>query len=127
MNPMALFSKFGDRSPGAGKNDDLQNIIENLNYVLNTKKDFGSFLPDFGIRDMNEFSSRDQLAAVIMDEVKYNIEHYEPRLQLMKISIEENHDPFRISFKIECRVKDTQKALFMEFNSVYNDFNIKNS
>ncbi len=124
---MTLFSKFGDRSSAAVKKNDIEDIIENLNDVLNTKKGYGSFLPDFGIRDMNEYSSRDQLAAVIMEEVKYNIEHYEPRLQLMKISIEENQDPFRISFKIECRVRDTQKALFMEFNSVYNDFHIKNS
>ncbi|SEM09382.1 type VI secretion system lysozyme-like protein [Syntrophus gentianae] len=124
---MTLFSKFGDRSSAAVKKSDIEDIIENLNDVLNTKKGYGSFLPDFGIRDMNEYSSRDQLAAVIMEEVKYNIEHYEPRLQLMKISIEENQDPFRISFKIECRVRDTQKALFMEFNSVYNDFHIKNS
>ncbi|OPY12633.1 MAG: Gene 25-like lysozyme [Syntrophus sp. PtaB.Bin001] len=123
---MALFRKFGDGGSAADKDKDIQDIIENLNYVLNTKKGYGSFLPDFGIRDMNEYSSRDQLAAVIMEEVKFNIERYEPRLQLLKISIEKNNDPFRISFKIECRVKETQKALFMEFNSVYNDFHIRN-
>jgi type VI secretion system lysozyme-like protein len=123
---MALLSKFGDSTSGGGKNGDIQSIIENLNNVLNTKKGYGSFLDDFGIRDMNEYSSRDQLAFVIMEEVKYNIEHYEPRLQLIRISIEDTHDPFRLSFKIECRLRDTQKALFMEFNSVYNDFHIKN-
>ena len=123
---MALLNKFGDRTSRIGKNGDIQSIIENLNNVLNTKKGYGSFLSDFGIRDMNEYSSRDQLAFVIMEEVKYNIEHFEPRLQLLKISIEDNHDPFRISFKIECRVRETQRALFMEFNSVYNDFHIKN-
>jgi type VI secretion system lysozyme-like protein len=123
---MALFSKFGDSSSVGRKDRDLQNIIENLNYILNTKKGYGSFLKEFGIRDMNEYSSRDHLAVAIMGEVKYNIEQYEPRLQLIKISIEESNDPFRISFKIECRVKDTKKALFMEFNSVYNDFHIKN-
>jgi type VI secretion system lysozyme-like protein len=123
---MALLNKFGDSTPAGGKNGDIQSIIENLNNVLNTKKGYGSFLNDFGIRDMNEYSSRDQLSFVIMEEVKNNIERYEPRLQLITISIEDNHDPFRISFKIECRLRDTQKALFMEFNSVYNDFHIKN-
>jgi type VI secretion system lysozyme-like protein len=123
---MSLFNKYAD-SPTAGSKDRyLKDIIENLNYMLNTKRGFGSFLPDFGIRDMSECSSRDHLAAVIMEEVKYNIEHYEPRLQLVKISTEKTNDPFRISFKIECRMKDTQKALFMEFNSVYNDFHLKN-
>jgi type VI secretion system lysozyme-like protein len=123
---MSLFNKYAD-SPTAGSKDRyLKDIIENLNYVLNTKRGFGSFLPDFGIRDMSECSSRDHLAAVIMEEVKYNIEQYEPRLQLVKIGTEKTNDPFRISFKIECTMKDTQKALFMEFNSVYNDFRLKN-
>ena len=123
---MALFNKFADSSAPGAKDKDIQDIIENLNFVLNTKRGYGSFLTDFGIRDMNEYSSRDHLAVAIMDEVKYNIEQYEPRLQLVRITAENNDDPFRISFKIECRLKDTQKALLMDFNSVYNDFQIRN-
>ena len=84
----------------------------------------GSFLADFGIRDMNEYSSREHLSAAIMDEVTLNIDQYEPRLQLVSISVEDTDDPFRIAFKIECRVRETAQALFMEFDSVYNDFNI---
>jgi type VI secretion system lysozyme-like protein len=124
---MSLFNKFTDYSTAGPKDRDIKDIIENLNYVLNTKKGYGSFLSDFGIRDMNEYSSRDHLAVAIMEEVKYNIEQYEPRLQLVKISTENNNDPFRISFKIECRLRDTQKALLMDFNSVYNDFHIRNT
>jgi type VI secretion system lysozyme-like protein len=123
---MALFNKFADNIIAGPKDRDIKDIIENLNFVLNTKKGYGSFLSDFGIRDMNEYSSRDHLAVAIMEEVKYNIEQYEPRLQLVKISTENNDDPFRISFKIECRLRDTQKALLMDFNSVYNDFHIRN-
>lgn len=123
---MALFSKFVESSTADRKSRDIRDIIENLNHVLNTKKGYGSFLADFGIRDLNEYSSRDQLAVAIMEEVKYNLEQYEPRLHLVKITTEKSDDPFRISFKIECRLKDTQKALLMEFNSVYNDFHIKN-
>jgi type VI secretion system lysozyme-like protein len=122
---MTLFRKLSSSPPLAGDAIFINNIIDNLNCVLNTKKGYGSFLADFGIRDMNEYSSRDQLAAVIMGEVKNNIERYESRLQLTNISLEENNDPFRISFKIECVVKETQRALFMEFNSVHNDFHIR--
>lgn len=124
---MALFRNYADDGTADGNNQTIiKSIIDNLNHVLNTKKGYGSFLTDFGIRDMNEYSSRAQLAVAIMHEVKFNIEQYEPRLQIINISIEDNNDPFRISFKIECRLKDTQKALLMEFNSVYNDFRIKN-
>ncbi len=124
---MAFFNKFGKSSTTGSGDQDLQSIIENLNNVLNTKKGYGSFLKDYGIRDMNEYSSRDHLSVAIMDEVTCNIEQYEPRLQLVSIAIEDNDDPFRIAFKIECRVKETEQSLFMEFDSVYNGFYIRNS
>jgi len=123
---MALFRNYTDAQPADNNQTLIKSIVENLNHVLNTKKGYGSFLADFGIRDMNEYSSRDQLAVAIMHEVRGNIEQYEPRLQILSISIEDNKDPFRISFKIECRLKNTQQALLMEFNSVYNDFRIMN-
>lgn len=123
---MAFFNKFGKSSTTGSRDQVLQGIIENLNNVLNTKKGYGSFLKDYGIRDMNEYSSRDHLSVAIMDEVTCNIEQYEPRLQLVSIAIEDNDDPFRIAFKIECRVRDTAQYLFMEFDSVYNDFYIRN-
>ena len=123
---MAFFNKFGKSSTTGSGDQDLQSIIENLNNVLNTKKGYGSFLKNYGIRDMNEYSSRDHLSVAIMDEVTYNIEQYEPRLQLVSIAIEDNDDPFQIAFKIECRVRDTAQYLFMEFDSVYNDFYIRN-
>ena len=124
---MTFFNKFVGSSAASREDQDIHSIIENLNNVLNTKKGYGSFLKGYGIRDMNEYSSRDHLATAIMDEVTYNIEQYEPRLQLISMSLEENDDPFRISFKIECKVRETAKSLFMELDSVYNDFYIRNS
>jgi type VI secretion system protein len=124
---MVFFNKFGGSSTPGRSDQDIQSIIENLNNMLNTKKGYGSFLDGYGIRDMNEYSSRDHLALAIMDEVTYNIEQYEPRLQLVSISLEDNDDPFRIAFKIECRVRETERSLVMEFDSVYNGFYIRNS
>lgn len=124
---MAFFDKFIEKSKIDKKNQALYSIMENLNNILNTKKGYGSFLPGFGIRDMNQYSSREHLASAIMDEVKYGIEKYEPRLQLIKISLKDSNDLFKLSFKIECSIKDTTQALVMEFDSVFNSFNINNS
>ena len=124
---MALFR--GERPAARISNSqdlDLQKVVANLNRVLNTKRGYGSILTDFGISDLNECTSRDVLILRIMEEVKRNIELYEPRLQLINIAVKDNKDVFRISFDINCILKDTRKALVMEFNSVYNNFNIKN-
>jgi len=104
----------------------LRSVIANLNNLLNTKKGYGSFIDDFGIRDMNEYSSREKLATAIMEEVQINIEKFEPRLEFEAISLEESPDTFHIAFKIQCKLRESQKALFMEFNSVFNDFHVRN-
>ncbi|WP_300671471.1 type VI secretion system baseplate subunit TssE [Desulfoluna sp.] len=122
---MTFFDRFSNRD-GAGKGDaGLRSVIDNLNHILNTRQGFGSFLKGYGIRDMNEYSSRDHLSAAVMEEVRFNIEQYEPRLEVMSISIENDDDPFRISFRIECNVKETRESLLMEFNSVNKNLNVK--
>ncbi len=123
---MAFLNRFLGGTVAEGDEQALQTIIDNLNHLLNTKKGFGSFVEGFGIRDMNEYSSREQLAAAIMEEVRSNIENFEPRLEFGSIALEESTDNFRISFKIECRLKESKKALLMEFNPVYNDFKVRN-
>jgi type VI secretion system protein len=123
---MTLFRGASTSRANNVKEDELQKIVANLNRVLNTKRGYGSFLHDFGITDLNEFTSRDILVIRIMEEVKRNIELYEPRLKLVNIAVKDNNESFRISFDINCILKETKKALVMEFNSVYNNFNIKN-
>ena len=122
---MAFFNKFTETSTAAPEEGEIQSILDNLNNVLNTKKGYGSFLEGYGIRDMNKYTSREHMAAAIMDEVVFNIEQYEPRLKLVGMSVENTDDPFRIAFKIECTVRETAQSLFMEFDSVYNDFSLK--
>ncbi len=130
---MSFFDRFkNSRKELQNKNnndvdyDVVKSIIENLNNILNTKKDFGYFIKGFGIEDMNQFTSRDYLVPLLINEVKYNIEHFEPRLKIEDIEVIDNDQPFIISFKIKCKVKNTSKSLRMEFDSIYNNFNIVN-
>ena len=123
---MALFKKFNNNlnlKPGS-EDQYLLSIVENLNNILNTKKGYGSFINDFGMKDMNEYCSRDDIGRAVMQEVKENIERFEPRLKLINITMEENDNPFRISFKIESSIRKSKKSLRMEFDSVFNDFHV---
>lgn len=124
---MPLFDKFIDSPAKGARQESLKSIVKNLNNVLNTRKGFGSFLRDYGIRDLCEYASQDQLSMAIMEEVRHCIEQYEPRLDLVGMTIKNDNDPFRISFDIECRVQETSRMLLMEFDSVHSDFNIKDS
>lgn len=120
---MPLLDKFaGPQRSGAG-NTQINRILDNLKNILNTKKDYGSFLKDFGVRDMNEYTSRNHLAQAVLNEVKLLIETYEPRVKLTNIVIEDdNADPFTLSFIIDCVLKDDPQSLRLVFDSIYNNF-----
>ena len=124
---VAFLKKFMHEIDKTMEERELRDIVDNLNNVLNTKKGYGAFVDDFGIRDMNEYSTREFIADAILQEVRQAITKYEPRLDLVKIEILEEKSSFRISFRIECHVKKTQKFLHMEFDSVYNSFSIEPS
>jgi type VI secretion system lysozyme-like protein len=119
---MAFFNKF-DRTPGMKSIDPyLASIVENLNNILNTKKDYGSFLTDLGIRDLNEYRSRDDISTILMEEVKKNIEQYEPRVEIVDITPQKTEKSFVLSFKIECIVRNNSESLRMVFDTLFSKF-----
>ncbi len=122
---MPFFDKFTSRSTHSPENPELVSIIDNLNNILNTKREYGSFLADFGIRDLNEYTSQDHIATAIIDEVKENIEKYEPRVEIINISRSEDRNPFHIAFNIECEVRKNAQSLHMVFDSVFNSVQIE--
>jgi type VI secretion system protein len=96
--------------------------VQNLNNLLNTRKGFGSVLPDLGIRDMNEYCSRAHIAEAIVKEVKQNIECYEPRVLLNDIILMDDDNPLRLSFRIDCTLRHTSQSLRMVFDSMSSRF-----
>ena len=123
---MAFFTKFASK-PDAVRNDsDLVSIVSNLNNILNTKRDYGSFLHDFGIRDLNEYTSQNDIAIAVINEVKENIERYEPRVEVTNITRVEDKNPFHLAFNIECVFRENSQALHMVFDSVFNNIQIEN-
>ncbi len=121
---MAFFGKFVRRTGLRNENEELNGIVSNLNNILNTRKGYGSILRDFGIRDMNEFISREHIALAVIEEVKANIEKYEPRVELVSITRVDDDNPLRLSFQIECRLRETQQSLHMVFDTVYSSVDL---
>jgi type VI secretion system protein len=123
---MSIFDKFSyDRR--SGREDRLlQDIVDNLNNILNTKRGFGSFLDEFGIADMNEYRSREHMAHAVMLEVRRNIELYEPRVELVDITLVKDGNPMRLSFRIDCAIRKNAQSLHMVFDSALNSFLVDN-
>ncbi|QTA81202.1 Type VI secretion system lysozyme-like protein [Desulfonema limicola] len=123
---MNFFKKFNYRPEPVSPDPVLESIIQNLNNILNTRMGYGSPLADFGIRDMNEYTSRGHIANAVMDEVRRNIELYEPGVEILDISIDNDTNPFKLSFKIECRIKESARSMKMVFDTVMNSVHVDN-
>lgn len=119
---MGFFEKFDDRKRGS--TSELEGIVRNLEHILNTKRGYGSILPGFGIRSMNEYVSRTAIALAVMDDVRDGIKKYEPRLLLEEISLVPSKNPFRMSFVVKCSVKETSQTLSVSFDTVFGSFDV---
>ena len=122
---MPFLKKFMQRPEQRTDDLELDSIVSNLSNILNTRQGYGSVLSDFGIRDMNEFISRDHIALAVMEEVKKNIEKYEPRVEMVTITRVDDDNPLRLSFQIECRLRDTSQSLHMVFDTMYSSVNFR--
>jgi type VI secretion system lysozyme-like protein len=120
---MALLDKFDSRRASGGRPRGLlDSIVQNLENILNTRREYGSPLPDFGIRPLTEYVSRDDIAIAVMREVKDAIERYEPRLELREIAMQADAGPFRLSFVIKAAIRKEAQTLEVSFDTVFNNF-----
>ena len=122
---MALFEKFAPAAGPLGRRAEVEGILENLENVLNTKRGWGSPLPDFGIRTLTEYTSREDIARAVMVEIRECIERYEPRLRLESIIVEERERaPFRLSFTLRCALVDGAQLVRVSVNTVFGSFDV---
>lgn len=122
---MALFEKFAPAAGPLGGAAEVETILANLENVLNTKRGWGSPLPDFGIRTLTEYTSREDIARTVMAEIRENIERYEPRLRLETITIEDtDRAPFRLSFTLRCSLVDGTQLVRVSVNTLFGSFDV---
>ena len=124
---MVFFNKFLPDAHAKLIEPYLKSIVDNLNNILNTKRDYGSFLVNFGISDLSEYTSREFISVAVKEEVKQNIELYEPRVKLVDIVMEENDDPFVISLRINCIVRDLSQTIQIAFDTFFNKFHVEDN
>lgn len=114
---MPLIERFQRR-----RSDDsrIQSIIDNLNNMLNTKKEFGSWLRDYGIGDFNAYKSHEKVVETIIAEIRQSIRRYEPRVQVELIREIEADSPFRLRLEVKCAFLEFEKPVYIVIDSIYN-------
>lgn len=93
------------------QDDEVNSIIENINNILTTRRGYGFFLQGFGMSDHHHLNSGSDIAAIIIKELKENIENFEPRIEVTEIVNIADDGISRMSFSINCLMRDNNRSL----------------
>lgn len=121
---MAFFNRFVFNEKRKVSKTNHGDIIQNLNHILNTKRQYGSFLDNYGIRDLNAFYNKEDISKAVIQDVLENIERFEKRIEIVEIKHKNSSALFQLSFIIECRIRSSRKSLNMNFDTAFNSFTV---
>ena len=88
------------------KQELIHSIKNNLEFVLNARMGCTACAPDLGLEDFNDsnFSTQDLFTLIIQD-IRRNIERYEPRVRVGNIAyLPNNENPLDLQFRVSCEV-----------------------
>lgn len=91
--------------------DEVNSIIENINNILSTRRGYGFFLQDFGMSDYHHLNSGNDIAEIIIKDLKENIENFEPRVEVVGIVNIKDDKVSRMSFSVDCLIRDNRQPL----------------
>ncbi|MDO9270210.1 MAG: GPW/gp25 family protein [Methylobacter sp.] len=120
---MALLRKLAGHK-GLAEDHEIKSIIDNLNNVLSSKRDYGFFLHNFGLSDYKYHGSNDYIAKVLIDEITENIELFEPRMVLNNIVHIKDDKLFKLSFSLDCMIRNRPHTLKLFMDPVLGHYQV---
>ncbi|MGZ4953773.1 MAG: GPW/gp25 family protein [Methylobacter sp.] len=121
---MALLRKLaGDKRNAKGS--EINSIIDNLNNVLGSKRDYGFFLQNFGLSDYKYLGTSDYIGKALIAEITENIELFEPRIVLNKVVHIKDQQLFQLAFSIDCVVCNQAHTLKLFLDPILDRYQVK--
>lgn len=115
MKPRGITSRF---------EGDVRDIVDNLNNILNTRRDYGAPLGNLGMSDLSAYTSKDDIVGRIIEDIRKNVDELEPRLEVLNVEHTANDSSFYLSFILHCRLRDGQEAVEVVFDNRNKSFNL---
>jgi len=107
---MGLLRGFG-RPAALSEEAISMRVLQDLENVLNSKLDYASFMPGFGVKDVSEYNDKDDLIKLIIEEIERNVNAWLPSIEVVSIISIPEGDLSRIHAKIDYRLRDTGNIL----------------
>lgn len=111
---MGLLNKF--RKEGSKKSMH-EEVMQNVEYLLNTKATFGAWQKGMGLQSYAYNKSNLSVVNGIIDDIFYNIETYEKRIKVLGIEVIDNSSALKIRFQIDCLIGEKHHSFYVGFNN----------
>lgn len=107
---MAILRRFGMSS---GQADEMRYalILQDLDHLLNSKCGYAWFDDRFGIHDTAHFTDKKNITIFLIEEIKRCVLSFSPNLELTSISEQPSTSLTRVSFLIECRLRESSHKI----------------
>ncbi|HVZ35194.1 MAG TPA: GPW/gp25 family protein [Polyangiaceae bacterium] len=89
----------------------LEDVMQNLSWILSTRRGSGYFLEDFGVSDVG-FRTPAEMVVSMTDEIRQNIRLYEPRVEV--IDVDEDWDETSNQPKLVVRLRLRERSEKLE-------------
>lgn len=106
------------RVGGQPVRDELEEIMQHLVQLFNTRRGYGSFLPDFGLSISDIMWSARPMVALAA-HVREQIARFEPRLKNAAVEAAPSEDHLCPCFWIHGRVGDSVVRLLLSMHTIY--------
>lgn len=120
---MALLRKLAG-GKGKAEDNEIKSIIDNLNNVLGSKRDYGFFLQNFGLSDYKYLGTSDYIGKALIAEITENIELFEPRIVLNKIEHIKDDKLLHLAFSIDCMVRNKPHTLKLFLDPILDRYQV---
>lgn len=110
---MSLLNKF--RPPKS--TNSMKAIIEHLNDLLNTKREFGNYPRDYGLDSYIYLGSNEKIILKIIDDIHDCLNKYEKRVSDVEVIHMNTEDPFTRTFLITCKIEAQHYSFHLSFQA----------
>ena len=100
---MGILRKYGKTGSEYEANRAYR-VVQDISNIINSKAGFSFFDPEFGVRDLSNYTDTDQIADAAIEEIKRNIESYAKNVEVISLTKQQSTNLSRISLLLECRV-----------------------
>ena len=101
----------------------ITDIMRNLQWIFDTKRGCGYFIPEFGLTQ-GGFRTKADIIEAYTDEIKEIIDLFEPRLKFLELGDDYDPETGRIKLEIECKFADSGEPFTIRLDPQTNQLNI---